>query len=190
MNKWIVTKDGIKEEFLNFKDALNIFLNEIADHIWYNSSCNRDEENDWVYNDCSIPFAVGVFFNSKYDERTITDEEIVLESRLHMLLGHLMSKDANEIKDNAFKVLKHSLIYQGAEMDTKINIKVDLDPNEVVVDITADDGDESYLRTNAFVMDDDSKTYYFRSKQYVVTAHNPKNLGKEISLDIKLEKVE
>ena len=103
-----------------------------------------------------------------------------------MLLDHLLSKDPIAIKENALKVLGHSIKYHGknGEFDEEIDINVNFSRSEIMVDIVSED---NTLHTNAFIFDDDLKEYYFLSKQTIITASNPELLGKVVELSLILQ---
>ena len=66
---------------------------------------------------------------------------------------------------------------------------MDYSPEEIVVELNADNGD-SYLYTNAFVMDDRSKKYFLKSHQVCNTSAKKSDLGVFADLDITLEKIQ
>lgn len=186
--KWVLINSDKKEVFDSFYNARDAFLALIADHLWQNSLNNKDNPST-VYNRSCVPDRIGYFLESRYEERTITDEDIVLQSRLDMLFEYFLSKNADEIRDNALKVINHSIKYHSRNEDfnEEMKINIELDESELKVDIIADNGKESFLSTNAFIMDDDSKRYYFKSRQCIITTDVLDDLEKIIESCISVE---
>jgi len=59
--------------------------------------------------------------------------------------------------------------------------------DEIIAELTSDDnGDETSLRTNAFIFKNKNKRYYFKSKQIITTTSRPELLGKEVEANIEL----
>lgn len=185
MNEWIIINNGRTNIYEDFNQALDTFLTEISSHLWLNSFNNKDNGSP-VYDRSCTPSIVSTFFEPRYSERTISDEEIVVQSRLDMLLDYFLSKDATEIKNNALKAIKHSIKYHSKNEDFKevIDISVELNPSEIIVDIEGKDG---LFKTNAFIFDNDLQKYYFKSKHEIITSNDPQHLGKMVELDIKLQ---
>lgn len=185
MNEWIIFNNGREIIYSDYQEALKYFLTIVADHLWNNSYNNKDNGSP-VYDHCCTPDRVGEFLEIRYEERTISDEEIVIQSRLNMLLDPLLSKDDNEIKNNALKVIKHSINYhsRNEEFDEDLDINVELKTEEIVVDIV---GEDSLFKTNAFIFDNDLQKYYFISKQRITTSNDPEHLGKMVEISIALQ---
>lgn len=188
MNNWVLNNNNAIRKYNSFEEAINEFLKIIKDHLWINSDNNKENEST-VYGYSCEPFSFEVFFHTKYQDRTITDEEIVLESRIGMLLDYFLSKDKKQIQDNALKVIKHSISYHGKdEYHTDVKVDVDLNSDEITLDISVNNGFDSYIRSNAFIFDDENRTYYFNSRQYVEVSNNKDDLGKVVELNISLSK--
>ena len=185
MNEWILITNGKNEIFNDYQEALNSFLTRIADHLWENSYNNKDN-NSAVYDYCCTPNIVGEFFESDYNDRTILDEEIVIQSRLNMLLDFFLSKDANEIKNNALKVIKKPIKYCATNLEyaDEIEVIVEFNQKEISVNIRRED---SIFKTNAFIFDNNLQRYYFNSKQRITTSNDPEHLGKIVELDTVLQ---
>lgn len=191
MNKWIILNNGKEYTFDNFEEALKSFLITISDHLWEYSFNNKKEGAVHVYDYSTLPDNIDALFAYKYGERTITDEEIVLENRLKMLLDYMLSKNPKEKKENTLKSFKQSVHYKGEEKEisTRVEIDIDYKEDEVILDLRCDDGDETYFKTNAFIFDDVNKTYYFKSHQIVTTSSIKEQLGEVVDMDVELRKV-
>lgn len=184
MAKWILTVDNETFEFDNFSDAVTMLKAEISKHM---------EVNEDIFGREGEPFTPDTFLSSKYDEGTISDEEIVVQTRMSMLCRSFIWRGADYSKDNALKSLKGDIHYYGKnEHEEELKIDIHSSKDEVVLDITHYDGieDETYMRSNAFIFDDSNKKYYFNSYQIVTTTSNEKDLGKIVNINISLEPVE
>ena len=191
MSKWFVTLNNNKSEYDRFEDALAVFLKEVSEYFWKHTYANKESTEIVVFDSTYLPDSLGAFFSYLYHERMITDDEILLETRLRMLLSHLACDNPVQIKDNALKSISKSYDYHynDEEIGYLIDIKVDYSPEEIVVELNADNGD-SYLYTNAFVMDDSSKKYFLKSHQVCYTSAKKSDLGVCADLDITLEKIQ
>ena len=191
MSKWFVTLNNNKSEYDRFEDALAVFLKEVSEYFWKHTCVNKESTEIVVFDSSYLPDSLGAFFNYLYHERMITDDEISLETRLRMLLSRLACDNPVQIKDNALKSISKSYDYHYSdeEIGYLIDIKVDYSPEEIVVELNADNGD-SYLYTNAFVMDDSSKKYFLKSHQVCLTSAKRSDLGVCADLDITLEKIQ
>lgn len=181
MTKWILTTNSESYVFDRFVDAVAVFKTKISNYI---------EENKDVFDRDGMPFAPGAFFSGKYDEGTITDEEIVVQIRTSMLCGSFVWKDAEHSKENAIKSLKGDIHYEGEnEFGEKLRIDIKTSPEEVLLEIAHFDGirDETYMRSNAMIFDDPSKEYYFASHQIVTTSSKRSELGKVVDIDIRIK---
>lgn len=189
MNKWLMTLNNEKIEFDNFNNALSSFLKEISKYFWEHAYINKDATNVFVFDSACMPDALGGFFYHLNDDRIITDEEIVLEARLRMLCSYFGCDDPKDIKSNALKSINKSFDYhyEDEEIGYQVDIKVDYSPEEIVTELKAGYGD-SYLHTNAFIMDDENKKYFFKSHQVCNISSRKSDLGKVADLDITLEK--
>lgn len=189
MATWIVNnKAGVKENYLDFETAVKRFRDIIANFFWdFSYEGPKDKKTFYVFGLCGVPDQIGAYFSFKYDERTITDEEIVIDQRLEMLLDFLKCQDTKDLKENTLKVIKKPIHYHGEieEFEQTADINVDLLKDEVVVSLESD-GD--YLKTNAFILDNPDKIYYFDCTQVVRTADKPEDLGKVVFLDVTLTK--
>ena len=183
MTKWILTVDNETFDFNNFNDAVTMLKAEISKHM---------EINEDIFGREGEPFTPDVFISSKYDDGTISDEEIVVQTRMSMLCRSFIWRGANCSKDNAIKSLKGDIHFFGKnEYDEELKIDIKSLPEEVILDITHFDGikDETYLRSNAFIFDDPNKLYYFKSHQIITTSQKEKNLGKVVDIGIQLRSV-
>lgn len=191
MGTWIVNnKASEKETYQDFETAVKRFRNIIANFFWdFSYEGPEDKKTLNVFGLCGVPDQIGAYFSYKYDERTITDEEIVIDQRLEMLLDFLKCQDTKDLKENTLKVIKKPIHYHGEieEFEQTVDINVDLLKDEVVVSLESD-GD--YLKTNAFIFDNQDKTYYFDCSATCHTSTKEEDLGKVVFLDITLTKVE
>ena len=180
MAKWILTVDNETFEFDNFNDAVTMLKAEISKHM---------EINEDIFGREGEPFTPDAFLSCKYDDGTISDEEIVVQTRMSMLCRSFIWRGANYSKDNAIKSLKGDIHFFGKnEYDEELKIDIKSLPEEVILDITHFDGvkDETYLHSNAFIFDDPGKVYYFNSHQIITTTPKEKNLGKVVDISIQL----
>lgn len=114
----------------------------------------------------------GYIFSCKYNDGTISDEEIVVQTRMSMLCGSFIWRGADYSKDNAIKSLKGDINFIGKnEYDEELKIDIESLLEEVILDITHFDGvkDQTFMRSNAFTFDDPNKVYYFNSHQIITT---------------------
>ena len=131
-----------------------------------------------------------IHFFCKYNDGTISDEEIVVQTRMSMLCRSFIWRGAGYSKDNAIKSLKGDIHFVGKnEYDKELKIDIESLPEEVILDITHFDGvkDQTFMRSNAFIFDDPNKVYYFNSHQIITTTPKEKNLGKVVDINIQLK---
>lgn len=182
MHSWVVTTNQDTYSFAFFGDAVNCFKKLIKDYI--------RSGDDIFINDCT-PFQVGCFFSTKYDNGEITDEEIAISTRVDMLLNCLMWHEPKYSKKDALNIIKKNIRYNGInhnkEFDEKLSLSIEKKDSEIIYESFLDDGDETYLKTNAFIFDDHEKTYYYKSHQIVVASTKKDVLGTNADCDIVLE---
>ena len=184
MTKWILNVDFETFEFTNFEDAVTMLKAEISKHM---------EVNEDIFGRQGEPFAPDAFLGSKYDDGTISDEEIAVQTRMCMLCRSFIWRGANYSKDNAIKSLKGDIHYFGKnEYDEELSIDIKSLKDEVILDITHFDGihDETFMRSNALIFDDPNKMYYFSSHQIVTTTHKEEDLGKVVGINISLKAIQ
>lgn len=188
--KWLLTLSDKKIELDSFNNALQLFLKKISEYVWKHSCVNKESTEVSVFDSTFVPDSIGAFFNYLHDDRKITDDEIILESRLSMLCSYFGCDNPEDIKSNALKSINRSFNYhyKDDEIGYFIEIKIDYSPDEIVVNLKSDDG-ETYLHTNAFIMDDESKKYFFNSHQVCYTSSKKNDLGKTADLNILLERI-
>lgn len=191
MKKWIIDHNGNKTKYQKFSDAVNEYLRIISEHFWGNSDNNKNNGSS-VYDIDLVPSVLSAYFSYKFDNRSITDEEIVLYNRLGLLLSYFLSEDKDQIKDNMNKVITHSYSYHQEieDISTKVDIELNKNDENLSLDIKVDDGDINILKTNGFSLVKNDKKYYLNSFQYISTSNNPDDLGKTIELNIYLSPVE
>ena len=185
MKKWVLEINSKTTEFVNFKDAVTKMKDEIFNHI---------KTNEDVFWSEGMPFAAEAFFSWKYDDGTITDEDIVVDTRTNMLCRSFIWKDAENSKENVLLSLRKSIHYyfENTLFQRKLIINIDLLSNEVKMDIShyERNNEETYMRSNAFIFDDASKEYYFKSHQIINSSDKKEDLGKQININILLKEVE
>ena len=180
MAKWILTVDNETFNFDNFSDAVTMLKAEISKHM---------EVNEDIFGREGEPFTPDAFLSCKYVDGTISDEEIVVQTRMSMLCRSFIWRGADYSKDNAIKSLKGDIHFIGKnEYDEELKIDIESLPEEVILDITHFDGvkNKTYMRSNAFIFDDPNKVYYFNSHQIITTTPKEKNLGKVVDINIQL----
>lgn len=183
MNKWIVTSSNLEKSFDCFSDAVVFFRGVIINYI-------KTNKDIFVHN--CMPFQPGAFFFYKFNDGVITDEEIVIEYRITNLLNtfECSEKSLNEFVNNA---LNKSIKYRGIidKIEEELIINADKSQDEIKLEIIDndlhEDGDNTYLYTNAFIFNDEHKEYYFNSHQVINTSDKPENLGKSVDLIISLK---
>ena len=188
MNKWLVTLNNNRIEFDNYKEAINFFLKEISIYFRNHFYDKNDPNNMDIFSHDCMPNYIASFFFNLYNDRIIKDEEIIIDNRLSMLLSSLQSINPKYIKENSLESINKSYHYHYDDNDYLIDINIDYSPNEIIVKLDGGD-DESHLFTNCFIMDDDSKKYFLESHQVCFLANKGSNLGKDIDIDITLEKI-
>ena len=188
MNKWLMILNSEKIEFDNFENATSSFIKEIHKYFWKHTYANKESTDVKVFDSECCPDELGSFFYYLYSEAKITDDEIVLDSRLRMLLSSFINKNPKDIKNNALKVISRPYYYhyEDDEIGYFIDIKIDYSKDEIILESSADE--DSYLQTNAFIMDDENRKYYFDSHQICNTSNKGSDLGKTADLSISLEK--
>lgn len=94
-------------------------------------------------------------------------------------------------KKDALNIIKKNIRYNGInhnkEFDEKLSLSIEKKDSEIIYESFLDDGDETFLKTNAFIFDDHEKTYYYKSHQIVVASTKKDVLGTNVDCDIVLE---
>lgn len=186
MSKWIVNLNDEQFEFESFLDGVNYFKNKIKDHFQqYNY--DGDDTKLVVYTQRCVPDFVGYFLEGDYKDLDILDEEIILDTRLSMLMQYMFCLNIKEVKDAAKKIISKPIKYHGENNEYGSLLDVDISPStdELVVNLK---GEDMHLKTNAFIFDDENKTYYLDSHQECLTSHNPDHLGVYVDFNISLTK--
>ncbi len=183
MDQWVVSCAG-EEVFLeSFEDAVRSFRTNIEN---YARSLNCPPCPEY------IPFAVGAFFEYKSSEALITDEEIVVEYKLGMLLNSMCFPEADDCTHYNARRKYDPINYHGEikEFEEKLDIKINCSEEEINVEILLDDNEDNiFLLTNAFIFQDTRKTYYYKSHQVVIIcdSHESYRLGTSVDADITLK---
>lgn len=180
MKKWILTSKKGEEDFTEFEEAAKALKRMIVKEI------NRTP----VFYD-GLPFSVGSYFGYKY-ENQISDEEIVIDERLRLLLRTLNCRDPKNTKKEANRSIFQNYSYsEKSDLGEEMHIEIVRKEN-ITLDIQFNDGvDDMYLSTNVFDMDDESRTYYFNFRQIVVVSSSlaRDELGKVYSDNMTLKEV-
>lgn len=179
---WVLKCNESKKEYHSFEEAKNAFRKCVIDAIG-----DRDAYID------GVPFSFGAYFSGKHDSCTITDEEIVIVARTRSLLSFLLYRmESEELKSKIRKLIRKTYSYQGVdEFDVEASAQIERNPREITVNLEIDEnGDANFLKTNAFLMDDEDKEYFFSAKEMISTSRNREKLGKIISSEISLSKIE
>lgn len=174
-------RNGIEEEFSDFVEAKNAFKESIINAI-------SDED---AYCD-GEPFSLCRYFSGKYDNGSISDEEIIIETRARTILEYLLClRDSVEMKSKILKLISKNYSYHGVdEFGVEVSLSIARNLDEITFHLVVDDnGDINLLEANSFVMDDDEKEYYFVAKETITTSNDSNKLGKTISSNITLSKV-
>ena len=184
MDMWVILDEsGKKRVFPSFKKASDVFRKMIKDYIY---------DNNDVFLGDSMPFQVGCYFAFRWDEGKITDEEIAINARLQRLLDSL-TFPWPKARDYAISSVPKDIDYLGFEDEfdnEKVEIHIRHIEMTIELDLTHDDGVESYIRTNAFLLMDRTKEYYFNSSQIVTCCEDAEELLRPAVLNIRLKKIE
>ncbi len=165
MTKYQLKINNEMEEFNNFEDALNKTRDVILDHMEEESQCY------WNY----LPFSAGVYMSSLYDDLSITDEEIVIFEKIHLVKERLFYDN-----DNIFRYIKNNITY--IKEDVRFNVIKEDDDLVLIIK-----SDNDCLITNMFYMRE-NHNYYFKSKQEVVVKSpgNFRELGEIVVINVEL----
>ncbi len=186
--KWVLKDDRSIREISDFKVAKNAFKRSIIKSISEEDAELRDGE----------PFVFGCYFSTKYDERSITDEEIVIETRTKMLLQYLLyPTEDEELKDEIFRTISKNYSYHGVyesnDDGTGANLSIVRNPHEIIIRLYVDDGAYvNRLETNAFAIEDDDKEYFYISEETIYYAYGSdgsETIEDLISTNITLKRV-
>jgi len=160
-------------EYSPFDAARIIFKDQIAMHF----ADNRDYYSDFVPNKIAC-----LLYNLEQD-RKINDEELVIRDRLFLLMnsfGFSSMHSSNQISDKT--ISKNYRYYDG---ETLIDIRKKPDNISIILK----SGRGCTLKTNAFIMNDYSIYYYFKSVQTNNISDNISKLGRKIKFEITLEPI-
>ena len=183
MDKWVININNKEIVFADFDKAISLLLKTISKHFVDHSYVHRDSSKVVVYDSACMPDNIGTYFHGLYYDRTITDEEIILETRLNMLLSYLACDNLALLGDNALKSINKSYEYHNEEVAIKINHSLE----EIEVYLSTEDND-SYLYTNIFIMEDKDKQYFFKTHQVCHTSNRRRDIGKTVDLNIALKR--
>ena len=180
MDKLWYTKNGDSvKEYKSYLDALKAFREEVRNYFYSNI--------DAFCNDV-LPFSFGVFFSARYDAYEITDEDIVIQERVDMLLSSFRWENIDDGEKCASRSIPRSYHYYARNSEFKHSISVDIDKEKssIYFDFkSSDNGDDTYLKTNAFT-NEEGKNLYFIAKEIVTTSSDPKKLGELVKIDLYL----
>ncbi len=185
-NTWLLKRKGKRErKFPSFEDAVTAMKEEIISVIKQYSKDNTI-------------LGFKSYFDAKRQNGTITNEELIIESRLSMLIDSLYYPDRESAKWQALKSIKQKYFY---DSDTNQNqdvlcIHIDRIGNEISLNLnskersnrTENHEDSSVIRklqTNAFVFKENEKErYYFvlRASSAIVEDNREEIAEEEITL--------
>ena len=179
--KWILkNKDNI-EVFDDFNKAVFVFKEEIYHHMCINRN---------VFDIYNLPEDIGCHFAYKYDEGTISDDELVAFSRSIMLLDTFNGKYEKIAKTKRYvlKRIKNDINVHSEidEFEEEAAVSIAVSNNEVNLNLEILKDEPSYLRTNAFIFDNKKREYFFKSHQFINTTTKPEELGKVVDIDLSL----
>ena len=180
MPQWIVQTEEGQQRYNGFEEAVAAFRQIIREYI---------EGNDEIFGRDSTPFQVGAFFGYKYDEGIISDEEIVVSTRLDNLLNSFRFNNQEEAERLAVTMMPRDIDYEGEieEFGEKLTIRVTHHNREIEAVVIHDDGqNQTYLETNAFIFDNLGMVYSFKSHQIISTTWKEGNLGKVVDLFVRI----
>ena len=101
-----------------------------------------------------------------------------------------MFRNADDSKKYANRALKGDIHYSGKDpYDDELSIDIVKTEDEIKLDIVHfDQFDEEYLRSNAFIFDDQDKDYYFKSHQIISSWAMENKTSRKIDIDVSLKK--
>lgn len=156
----------------SFETAKEKALDVIYNHI-------TDENQAFLY---EMPFSAGANMNYMYDERIISDEELVIFERIRMLLQDLITNDSK--KNIKIDYINKSYECHSKLQDFKFDFYITKKITEIILELNSDD---DYLYTNMFNMIEGNE-YYFNSRQEIVVkdSNSKRELGEIVKLEIAL----
>ena len=181
MSNWTVTINKEEYEFDMFSEAVRMMKTAIKQHICINTDVFNTEANI---------FTPDVFFFNKQQTGDLYDEDIIAHKRMSLLMYAFMHRDADDSKKCANRALKGDIHYSGKDpYDDELTIDIVKTDDEIKLDIVHfDQFDEEYLRSNAFIFDDQDKDYYFKSHQIISTWAMEDKTSRKIDIDVSLKK--
>ena len=158
----------------SFKEAKEKALEEIHNHI-------TSENQAFLYD---MPFSAGANMNYVYDERLISDEEIVAFERIRMLLQDLISIVE---KDKTIDYINKNYECHNTITDFEYDFYITNNSSEIILELNSDN---DYLYTNMFNMIEGNE-YYFNSRQEIVVkdSTSKRELGEIVKLEISLNPI-
>ena len=184
MAKWELTNGDKKEVFTSFDDATRVYRLLIKKLM---------EENPDALSGGLVPFQIEAFFGRKYDDGSISDEDIVVSERLSMLLDSFMWLSKEDAKQRAVMCLPKDICYHDTfpPFSEEVKITISKKDGEIVL-LTEynDECDKVFIETNSFIFDDDSKEYYFKAHLVVNTSSIKENLGKTSDINLGLRRID
>ena len=188
IDMWVL-KINDKEEyhFMNFNVAAECFRSYLANYLISHSHNSQVTDEPILFARSAVPMDIMVHFGQLYDAAKITDEEILIETRLSMLMESLLSKDIKRAKYRAMDVITMEFDYKyNHPEEAEVIIESTCSPKEITIDLKSND---CFLQTNAFLIEDDNLDYYFKSSIVCCASNNDEDLGKRVEYTIKLEPV-
>ena len=110
-----------------------------------------------------------------------------MESRLSLLLSSLKYSDLKDSELNASKAIKKNIFYNHVEkeINTKVILSLRKNHKNIILDLSINDGDDVFIKTNSFLFNKEISNFYFKSHQLITTSENSEKLGKKIGIFIQ-----
>ena len=145
-----------------------------------------------IFHNEYLPFSARAFIDDMNNKGTVSAGDIAKFEQLGNLLKSFSYRSLNESKDHALKNLQENISYAGRneELNEKLSFYALKSAEEIKAEIVHDGAERTFLSTNAFIFDDDSKTYYFDSHQQFVCSDDSDLLGKSSDLNLRLYSID
>ena len=149
---WKLTINNEEKLFNSFFDAAKALKKQIADYL-------MTYPDD--YRQTAIPYEIYDFFEQHLEEIELHDIESELRSEL--LLESLYAYDPFLSSDNSSLWIKESFNSSIKDINANENANINIVRlnDEIKADITYSGKTKLHLKTNAFIFDNDTLTYYF-----------------------------
>lgn len=181
--KYLIEVLGEEKELLTcygFSNAINVFLDKIRHFVHH----HEQVISEWGL------FRVLVCFDSKFADFSITDEEIVFERRMSLLLTNFYWDIGDQTEKNLAWIKKSYVLPPFDYFDEPYSFSINRsETGEITMNLKYEDG---HFVSNAFSFNDPNRTYYFNLDDFVVIGGekgvDELSLGTEIQFSISLKK--